>query len=95
MVIPNKALLLWLAVRIVFKSTGVPTVAHRLKLTGSKAGGVFTVRVSGVVVVQPFTPVLVTEKMLTPAVKFTASGLAIVPPKPAKTLVKPNKALLL
>ena len=92
---PNKAVLLWLAVRTVFKSTSVPTAAHRLKLTGDSTGNVLRVMFSGVVAIQPPTPVLITEKLLTPADKLTDSGLAMLPPSPAKTLVNPSKALVL
>lgn len=59
-----------------FRSTAVPTAAHKLKLTGSKVGSGVTVRVSGVVAVHPPTPVLIIEKLLTPADRLTDNGLA-------------------
>ena len=92
---PSKALLLWLAVKIALRLTGVPTAAHKLKLTGNRAGTAVRLTVNGVVAVHPPTPVLNTEKLLTPADKLTAKGLATVPVKPANTFVSPKSALLL
>ena len=61
----------------------------------SSAGRGVRTRVNGVMAVQPLTFVLMTEKLLTPALRLTAEGLAIVPLGLTKTFVKPSKALVL